>query len=950
MLSIESGAKGATIAMGESRSVLRTWGARLLPALVFLVYAITVPGLLRGESSGVYVTAAALAEHGTFAIDGYIDALAPTAATADAARNTYPHVAYFAGHYSFSYPPGLAIVALPFYLLGRLAAPLFGVESTIIVFALFGPLLAALVSKRFVDLTEHYGSLGLVLPVAAAIFGLPQNRAQPLDFAISMIVALLASWAAPLMARLLRGERRGVTALVFGLLIGCPLLLDYGVGLLATLLLAIFLAAFLWQRRDLHSAGAILVGAALPFLGLLTWQTALFGLPWHTAFRVALDPAERHLWALFREELHLTIVFPVLIIGTLAAQRGDSFQWRRDPGERETFALGIGIVLLSLGLFVAISLQLSQFTVLAPINWRGLPEALTLLVIATLIAFACSVQGWRGGLRWRRAALPLAVILALLLPPPLIRAVSTAPAEAAVVANYVAPFVTESNQPVWTLDRGEVRDQVLRLSAGGSAVSPWIEARPGVAYEFHAGGTGPLRITFLWEDITRTNVGSQSVTLRATATRVARFAAPVGAAGLRLRLDGDDGATTVADPQLALHDSVRVEPFPDGMRAALAFSFDWESAMGGLIHSRSAGGEGEGAMVGLRTDGGPSVAEAEAKALRMREGAQFLADLFARYGIQATFYATGFNLIDGNPACQKFLDDPVYRNANQSNGWGSDWWRTHPWYGDDPCATEATAPAWYFASETRALAAAGHEIASHTFGHLYVRGVSPEQLQVDLELWNRAAQALGLPPTRTFAFPWTSSNSLEAPFWAAFARVGMTTLTRIYPPDLRHPYELGRINADPRLVVFPDFYLASNAAALDQALARIDITVASRGYHSLWDHPNEAVEQNGQVIWQRVVDYAAAQRERGLWIAPVSTIADYGVASHQIAVTPLPVAGGTRLIVENRSADRLVGVTLGLPTMGLVEIDGRQVGQVPTDNAILPTLEPGAQVVVLVRR
>ena len=52
MLSIESGAKGATIAMGESRSVLRTWGARLLPALVFLVYAITVPGLLRGESSG----------------------------------------------------------------------------------------------------------------------------------------------------------------------------------------------------------------------------------------------------------------------------------------------------------------------------------------------------------------------------------------------------------------------------------------------------------------------------------------------------------------------------------------------------------------------------------------------------------------------------------------------------------------------------------------------------------------------------------------------------------------------------------------------------------------------------------------------------------------------------------------------------------------------------------
>ena len=947
MSSTVSGAEDATAVGDKSRSVLRDRVAQFLPAIVFLVYALTVPGLLRGESAGVYVTSAALVEHGTFAIDGYIDALAPAATNADAPHSAYPRVAYFAGRYSFAYPPGLALLATPLYFLGRLATALLGVESTVIAVALFGPLLAACVSRRFVDLTEHYGSLGLVLPIAAAIFGIPQNRAQPLVLNIFMLVALIASWAAPLAAQLLRGQRRDVTALAFGLLVGCPVLLDYGVGLLSALLLAIFLVGLLWQRRDLRSAGFILLGAALPFLGLLAWQMALFGAPWHPAFRDALDPAERLVWGLFREELHLTIVFPVLIVGTLAAQRGETFQWRRDPGERETFAFGIAIVFLSLGLFVAISLRLSSYTVLLPIDWLAVPEVTLLLLIAVLIALACRPAGPWQGLRWRQGALPAALVLALLLPPQFSRA---ATATAAPATNYAPPFVTVSNQPVWTLDRGEARDGLVRLAAGGSAISPWIEARPGLAYEFRAGGDGPLRVTFFWEDITRTSVGSQSVALPATATRVARFAAPAGATGLRLRLDTSASAATISGPQLALAAGVRVEPFPDGKRAALAFSFDWESAMGGLIHSRSAGGEGEGTTVGLRSDGGPSVADAEAKGLRMREGAQYLTALFARYGIHATFYATGYDLLDGNPTCQKFLDDPVYRNANQANGWGSDWWRTHPWYGDDPCKTEATAPAWYFASETRTLAAAGHEIASHTFGHLYVRGVSPAQLQADLELWNRSAEALGLPPARTFAFPWTSSNSLDAPFWAVFAQEGMTTLTRLYPPDLRHPYELDRIKANPNLVVFPDFYLASNATALDEALARIDITVASRGYHSLWDHPNEVLEQNGQVIWQRVVDYAVAQREQGLWIAPVGTIADYGVASRQVAVTAIPVAGGMQLIVENRSGQRLTGVTLGLPVAGTVEIDGRHAGDSPVDTTILPTLEPGAQVVVLVRR
>ena len=64
----------------------------------------------------------------------------------------------------------------------------------------------------------------------------------------------------------------------------------------------------------------------------------------------------------------------------------------------------------------------------------------------------------------------------------------------------------------------------------------------------------------------------------------------------------------------------------------------------------------------------------------------------------------------------------------------------------------------------------------------------------------------------------------------------------------------------------------------------------------------------------------------------------------------IPIAGGDYLVVENRSGQRLTGVTLGLATAGMAAIDGRDVTPEPTTTIVLPPLEPGAQLVVLVRR
>ena len=252
MSSTASSADGSAPATQASRPALIGGLVALLPVIAFLAYALTMPGLLRGEHAGLYVTAAALAERGSFAIDGQIDALAPAAITADSPPASLPHVAYFAGHYYFAQPPGLAALATPLYLLGLAGAPLLGPEAPLIAVALFGALIAALAQLRFIRITEHYGILGLLLPVAALIFGLPLNRTQPVELLILIIVALLASWAAPLAVRLIQGQDGPAHALALGAIVGGAVLIDYGVGMMGWVVLAIYLALLLWQRRELE--------------------------------------------------------------------------------------------------------------------------------------------------------------------------------------------------------------------------------------------------------------------------------------------------------------------------------------------------------------------------------------------------------------------------------------------------------------------------------------------------------------------------------------------------------------------------------------------------------------------------------------------------------------------------------------------------------------------------
>ncbi len=526
-----------------------------------------------------------------------------------------------------------------------------------------------------------------------------------------------------------------------------------------------------------------------------------------------------------------------------------------------------------------------------------------------------------------------------------------APLDTSGRTDFAPPFAIATAgglRPLWTLaHRAVVTDpSMLRLPRGATVESPWVDSTPGARYQLVVTSNGPVRVSTKWFDAARRPMamGDAARTLQRRASLI--VTTPANAGGFRLQLGTDTDDVAVTALSLALVGGVRVEPFPDFQRAAFAFSYDWESAMGGLIHTRSpANSEGDGTQVALHSDGSPVVADAEDKGMRMRDGARFLAAQFATHAIRATFYATGYNLLAGNADHEQFLGDPVYSNADAAHGWGSDYWHTHPWYEHDPFGTEQTHPAWYFASLTRELAAAGHEIASHSFGHLYVRGVKPEQLEADLQLWQRAAATLGVRTAPSFAFPWTSSNSLDERFWMVFARIGWMVLTRLYPHDLRYPYELDRVPADPRLAVFPDFYLQSHAAMLDEALAHIEETVARRGYHSFWTHPNEVLEQDGRMVWTRVIAAANDARDRGLWIAPVTEIAGHAVAARAVVVSA--EGAGRRFSVENPTNRDLSGLTLTMPyRVQEAMMDGKPLADVRGDQVRLPTLAAGSGVII----
>jgi hypothetical protein len=502
------------------------------------------------------------------------------------------------------------------------------------------------------------------------------------------------------------------------------------------------------------------------------------------------------------------------------------------------------------------------------------------------------------------------------------------------------------------------------LGIGNYVQTPSIGVQPDRSYCFAGkaltdsqGSATRLQIQFVWRDSSAATVRRdisdwQPVVLwrqenrpKDWSTIRAAFTAPIGATSLLIRIQpaSDDrvyldamhvrqGGNPVASQQAPVSNAAlpTIAPWPNGYTAAASFSWDWETAMGGLIHSRS--------IDDLHAGEDPI-----ARGLRMREGITTTLELFRPYNIQATYYATGYDFLLGNTERRQFMGNPTFDWAEQTTktktGWLSDRWTKTPWFGDDPYGTVQSDPAWYFGDLVPLLQRDKQAIQSHTFSHLYGGYASAAEWRADFGAWREAAAALGVPAARSLAFPWSSSAGMSDDNWRELEAAGITSVTRTnwsqpaYQLADRDAWRCQAVPGHERILACPDFYLIAGrdtppdatisrlhaGGGRDEAIKQIEQAIAQHGMIDIWAHTEEATTPEQIADWQAVIGYAAAQRDvRKLWIAPLAEIADWQAAVAECRIENVELSTGEPDIpmtfkLTNDSKHDLNRLTLNLP-------------------------------------
>lgn len=389
----------------------------------------------------------------------------------------------------------------------------------------------------------------------------------------------------------------------------------------------------------------------------------------------------------------------------------------------------------------------------------------------------------------------------------------------------------------------------------------------------------------------------------------------------RLYLDQITVRTSLVGAQLASlpPTGIIVHPWPSPYTAAVSFSYDWETAMGGLVHSRSID-----PLANL---------DPELRGMRMREGLTNTLELFAPYRYPATYFVNGYNFLRENRTQTRYMGNPTFGWASQANGWQSDTWVQLPWFARDPYGDTHTHPAWYFGDLIQPVRNAGHDIQSHTFSHLYGGLASPAEWRADIAAWNEIAATQGVAPAQALAFPWSSSAGMRYDTWQALEAAGYTAVTRTaWNPRLPQYHIVSADDATcrpvpghERIMACPDYYLTVERQA--GALDMLEKIRGRDGMIDFWAHTEEVVTNEQLRTWQTVVGAVAEAGD--VWVASLRDITTR--LQHINAVRWSVYADditGLTLHVENPSRYHINALRLSTTMPGYVFADTRTTSTV----------------------
>jgi peptidoglycan/xylan/chitin deacetylase (PgdA/CDA1 family) len=276
-----------------------------------------------------------------------------------------------------------------------------------------------------------------------------------------------------------------------------------------------------------------------------------------------------------------------------------------------------------------------------------------------------------------------------------------------------------------------------------------------------------------------------------------------------------------------------------------------------------------------------------------------LLTLLDRYEIPATWAMVGHLMLE---RCARDANGHAHPEAQPRPAF---LWLPYDWYHFDPCTSAEKAPGWYAPDILRSVKAARtrHEIASHSFAHIYYGdpACSPEVAEADLRTAIKAAARKGI-ALKSFVFPRNQVGHLEI-----LRKAGILAFRGMHPfEDHKHgpfmtlllkPFSaLGQLLGHPptpvqaqealpglwdlpgnhyfrarrgcRRILPPGTEARIGKRGIDQAVRSGEL------YHA-WFHPYN-LQQNPQEMFanlETLFAYAAHMREQGL--LDILTMGDY---------------------------------------------------------------------------
>jgi peptidoglycan/xylan/chitin deacetylase (PgdA/CDA1 family) len=276
-----------------------------------------------------------------------------------------------------------------------------------------------------------------------------------------------------------------------------------------------------------------------------------------------------------------------------------------------------------------------------------------------------------------------------------------------------------------------------------------------------------------------------------------------------------------------------------------------------------------------------SATEFEDRHGTLRETVRDLLDVLDETDIAATWAVVGHLLLE---RCERGEDGRAHGDLRRPN-YG---WHAGDWYDADPCTDVERDPLWYAPDIVTAIRHrdAGHELASHSFGHVVYGdpGCPPEAAADDLRAWNAAAAEIGITGT-SFVFPRNRIGHLDLLAEAGFRSFrGHRALTsraaRVAeaaaaiagrPVKVGHPKltASGLVEIPGSMPLLPPKGRLSSRismrARVKTAVTSIDHAVRARALFHLWLHPMDLAQESPERIdaLHGVLEAVSRQRAAG---------------------------------------------------------------------------------------